>query len=110
MAAQLPADPVPVPAGGGSGLVESGRLILAGLAVINTAATAGTVQVLDGVDSKGQAVAAYAVAASGGLNPFLPTSGIVLEVGCYLVVTNATLSGAIQLIHLWRYPFTPPAE
>ena len=109
-AGQMPADSVPVPAGGGSGLVTSGRLVLAGLAVINTVAVAGTVQVLDGADAKGQVVAAYAIAASGPLNPFLPATGILLEIGCYLVVTGAVLSGAVHLIHLWRYPFTPPGE
>ena len=110
LAATLPADPVPLPAGGGSGLVEPGRHILAGLAVVNTATTAGTVQILDGQDSKGQSVAAWSIPASGGLNPTLPTGGILLEVGCYIVVTSAILIGGVHLIHLWRYPFTPPGE
>lgn len=110
LAATLPADPVPLPSGGGSGLVESGRHIFAGMAVVNTATTAGTVSILDGQDSHGQPIASFPIPASGGLNPSLPTGGILLEVGCYIVVTGAILSGGIHLIHLWRYPYTPPGE
>lgn len=110
-AASLPADSVPIKAPGGSQLIESGRGILTGIAASNSATVAGSFQVLDGQDSSGQIILPGQIAASGVAFAALPGQGILLESGCYLVVSAAVLTGALYIIHLWRYPgLTPPGE
>ena len=110
-AAQLPADPVPIASPGGTQLIESGRSILTGIAATNSATAAGSFQVLDGQDAKGQLALPGQIAASGAVLLDVPGQGVLLENGCYLVVTTAVLTGVLYLIHLWRYPgLTPPGE
>lgn len=110
-AAGQPADPVPVPPSGGSGLVKSGRAILTAIGIKNTATAAGEVDILDGQDSKGQLVVPIQIAASSSTFLTFGPRGIILEIGCFIVVTAANLTGSIMMVHLFRYPgLTPPGE
>lgn len=110
LAASLPADPIPVPAGGGSGLVISGRVIITGLSITSSAGVAGTVNVLDGADAKGSLIDPIQIAANGAVARAYSGRGVLCEQGVYLVVAGAVLAGSVYVIHLWRYPRTPPGE
>lgn len=106
-AGNLPADPVPLPAAGAGGQVETGRSVITGVNLINTATTAATVTLYDGQDAKGGQIAQYNIPASTA-SPFVfPNRGVLLEMGLFVVVTGGVVVGTAYLIHLWRYPFTP---
>lgn len=110
LAAQLPAKPVFPSAGLVTGLVASGRYLFKGVALNNTAGTAGTVTVLDGQDASGVPIFWLAAAATSPANsPFL-SDGILCENGLYIVVS--ALAGKITLwaAPLKHYSFAPPGE
>lgn len=109
-AAQLPANPQMITGQAGNKLIYSGRCILTGACVNNTATTAGTVQLLDGQDATGGLVAGGNVAASGITNVPVNGQGILCEVGVFLVVATATLTGSILIIPLWHDEYTAPGD
>lgn len=106
----VPADPVPAPVAGTGGLVESGQLALFGGSLQNTATTAATVTLFDGMDAKGGQVAIMSIAASSTFQLNLPRAGVLLEMGLFMVVTGGVVVGTLYVAHLWKYPFTPPGE
>lgn len=110
LAGNLPADPVPLPAAGAGGLVESGRNVITGGSLVNTATTAATVTLYDGQDAKGGQIAQFNVPASSALPFTFPNRGVLLEMGLFVVVTGGVITGSAYLIHLWRYPFTPAGD
>lgn len=109
-AADLPADPVPLPAAGTGGLVESGRSVITGGNLVNNATAAATVTLMDGQDAKGGVIAVLNVPASSALPFTLPNKGVILEIGLFVQVAGGNVTGTAYLIHLWRYPFTPPGD
>lgn len=109
-AAQLPANPQFITGQSDSGLVYGGRCILTGASMINQATTAGSFNLLDGLDATGGVVVATALAASGVGGPNLPAQGILCELGVYLQITTATLKGSIWVIPLWHDQFTSPGD
>lgn len=109
-AAQLPANPIPVPSTSASKLVYSGRCILTGGVFTNSGGGAGSVQLLDGQDNTGTLVGAAAVAA-GATSPItIAGQGVLCELGVYLVVTTATIIGSAWIIPLWHDQKTPPGD
>lgn len=106
----IPADPVPAPSAGAGGLVESGQLALFGGSLNNTAATAATVTLFDGMDAKGGQVAIMIIPATSTFQLNLPRAGVLLEMGLFMVVTGGVAVGTLYVAHLWKYPFTPPGE
>lgn len=108
--ASLPADPIPAPAGGAGGLVESGQLTVYGGSLVNSGTAASTVTFLDGQDAKGGLIATLSVPASGTFQWSLPRAGVSLEVGLWMVVTGGSVTGTLYVAHIWKYPFTPPGE
>lgn len=110
LASHVAADPVPLNSLSASGLLQAGQLVLRGMCAVNTATTAGTVTVLDGADAKGQPVLNIAVAVGATVNPSLPGNGILLDIGCFLVLTGVTLTGAVWVVNRWNYEWSPPGE
>lgn len=108
--ASCPADPVPLPAAGAGGLVESGQMAVFGGSLINTAAGAATVTVYDGVDAKGGQIAQVTVPAAANFQWSLPRAGVLLEMGLFVVVAGGVVTGTLYVAHFWKYPFTPPGE
>lgn len=106
-AANLPADPVPLPAAGAGGLVESGRSVITGGNLVNNSTVAATVTILDGQDAKGGVIAVLNVPASSALPFNLPNKGVMAEMGIFVTVAAGNITGTAYLVHLWRYPFTP---
>ena len=106
----LPADPVPLPPLGTGGLIESGQLALFGGSVINSATTAATLTIYDGMDAKGGLIAQITVPASGNTQINLPRAGVICEMGLFAVVAGGLVTGPLYVAHLWKYPFTPPGE
>ena len=109
-AASLPADPVPFGPISAGQLLQSGRAIYIGAAFKNTGTGGGDLQVLDGMDASGNLVDRITVAANGLARATGLPYGVLCESGIYLVPTSATLQGVLWLVHLWKYPFTPPGE
>lgn len=89
-------------------MVASGRFILAGAGLVNSATTAGTVTIYDGGGANGLLVAQLSVPASGSLPYNAPLHGVLLEIGCFVQLSGAGLTGAIYLIPLWHFPNTAP--
>jgi hypothetical protein len=109
-AAQLPSKPVPVAGQTASFLAFPGRAILTGGFLQNTGGGNGSVLIRDGMDATG-AVMAGASLAAGSLNSVnLPVKGILIEIGVYVTVTTATLTGALYVVPLWHYGLTAPGE
>lgn len=92
-----PARAVPFTGLAAPALVLSGRAVLAGLSVRNMGTAAGYVEVQDGTAAGGAPVAELAVPASGIASLAVPPGGIVLEIGCYLVVSGVIVTGAAWL-------------
>lgn len=106
----VPADPVPLPAGGTGGQVETGQLALFGGSLTNNATTAAVVTLYDGQDVKGGQVATVNVPASSSVQLALPRAGLFLEIGLFMTVTGGNVTGQAYVAHLWKYPYTPPGE
>lgn len=106
-AANLPADPVPLPAAGAGGQVEGGRSVITGGNLVNNSTSAATVTLLDGQDAKGGVIAVLNVPASSALPFTLPNKGVMAEMGVFVQVAGGNVTGTIYVVHLWRYKFTP---
>lgn len=108
--ASLPGDPVPMPAAGTGGLVESGQLILFGGSLTNAATAATTLTLYDGMDVKGGQVAILTIPASGNAPLSIPNRGVLLEIGLFATVGGGLANGTLYVAHIWKYPFTPPGD
>ena len=106
----LPADPVPLPAAGTGGLVESGQLTVTGVNLVNSGTAAATVTLADGTDSKGAPFATLPVAANTSATFPFPNKGVLLEAGLFATVTGGSVTGTAYVVHWWKYPFTPAAD
>lgn len=109
-AAGLPSRAMPITAITAGTLVMSGRAILTGGFLDNVATTAGQFVIYDNTSASGVQVAGGTVAASTISQLSLPVKGILLEIGCFIVPTTATLTGSVYLIPLWHYPQTQPGH
>lgn len=107
---QLPADPVPLPPAGTGGLVETGQLFLYGGSLVNSSTNASVVTIRDGADATGGFLAQVNVAASSNANLSLPNIGVICEIGLWVVVAGGSVTGALYVAHMWKYPFTPYTE
>lgn len=104
------ADPVPLPAAGAGGLVESGQMTLLGGSLVNSSTNAAVVTLYDGQSNNSAFIAQIPVPASSTVNLSLPRAGVFCEIGIFAVVTGGNVTGALYVQHLWKYPFTPPGE
>lgn len=109
-AAQLPSKAVPFNSQSGNFAPIGGRLIVTGLSWNNAATTAGTIAICDGVDAAGASIWQAPAAASSIGSAQIPPNGVLCEIGVFLKVTAATISGALLVIPLWHYDWTPPGE
>jgi hypothetical protein len=109
-AAGLPSKPIALPIGAVGGVVASGRWIVVGGTFINSATTAGTVDVQDGQGGPMQLVSRTQVAASSSATLNLPVRGVLLEIGAFVTYTTVNISGALLLVPLWHYRETAPGE
>lgn len=109
-AAGLPSKPVPVPLGSAAITVFSGRCILTGLTVTNSAASGGTLIVHDGLDTNGNPAVRLGIGANstGGYNA--PVRGILMELGVTVNPNTLTLQGSVYVVPLWHYGETAPGE
>lgn len=107
-AAQLPANPQAVTTQSANGLIYSGRCVLTGAFLNNTATTAGSVQLLDGQDAKGLLVAGAQLPAATITPITAPAQGILCENGVFMVLATAIVSGSVLIIPLWHDEYTAP--
>lgn len=105
-----PADPVPVPSPAGTGLIETGQMMLFGGSLVNSATVATTVTIRDGMDATGGFVAQVTVPASGNFQLALPRAGVIIELGLFITGLGGVVTGALYVAHLWKYPFTTVGE
>lgn len=108
--ATLPADPVPLSGALTGQLVATGRHILMGGTLVNTASTASTWNVYDGMDNTGAQIAQISVPAAGNAPLQMPASGVLCETAIFARYSGGLVTGSLWIVHLWKYPFTPPGE
>lgn len=106
--ASLPASPNTFTAQSGSGRLVTGRYVVTGYSGINAATTAGTIALYDGQDATGEFISAAVVPASSAFNVALPNQGVQTDIGLFIVVTTATVTGSVLMVPLWTYNVTPP--
>lgn len=92
------------------GLLMSGSLIFVGYSLQNAATTAGTVTFKDGQDANGPIVVEQVMAASSSITDTCGNVGILHELGLFMSVNGGVYAGAVWVIPLWRYEFTPPGS
>lgn len=109
-ASQLPAKAVPLVGQAAGTLIFGGRCILAGASVFNNATTSGGINLLDGTDSKGQIVALLPLAANSGFTADIAPNGVLMEIGVFVTVSTANITGSIYVVPLWHQRMTPPGE
>lgn len=109
-AATLPADPVALTGAPTGQLVGTGRHILMGGTLVNTATTASTWNVYDGMDNTGTQIAQVTVPAGGNAPLAMPASGVLCETAVFARYSGGLVTGSLWIVHLWKYPFTPPGE
>src|SRR5579872_2801413 len=107
-AAQLPSSPEQFLSVSASQKLLTGRYIVTGVSGTNAATTAGTVTLYDGQDNTGEIIVTKNVAASADFFIALPGNGVMVEIGVYLGVATATITGSVLAIPLTRYANTPP--
>lgn len=109
-AASLPSRPIPFVGVSGNTLVYSGRCILTGVTANNTNAASGVIQLLDGLDATG--VPAWQVHAGGTnqVQSILPNNGVLMDIGVFMEVSSATITGSVLLIPLAHYDMTQPGH
>ena len=108
--ASLPADPLPLSGALAGQILSSGRHILMGGSIVNNTSTAGSVNIYDGFDVGGTLIANVPVAASSSSPLNLPASGVLIEQAVFVKDTGTIVNGSLWVVHLWKYPFTPPGE
>lgn len=109
-AGRLPSKPIAPPLGVAAALAFSGRCIITGGWFNNTATAGGHVSIFDSVDGSGLEVSRFAMGASSVANVNIPSRGILLDIGCWVSVSQGTLLGAVYIIPLWHYDSTPPGH
>lgn len=109
-AASLPADPIPLNGALTGQLVETGRQILMGGSLVNSASVARTWNVYDGYDNTGVQVAQITVPAAGNAPLAMPAAGVLFETAVFARFSGGLVTGSLWVVHLWKYPFTPPGE
>lgn len=103
----VPAEAVPVANASAAITAWSGRGVLLGGVVVNTAGT-GHVSILDGQDAGGALVARLDWAAAGALQFNIPSRGVLLTIGAYWSPSANTFTGTLYIARINRYPKTPP--
>lgn len=109
-ASELPAMVLPVRSLSAGGQLFTGRCIFRGYSLANVATTAGQFAVLDGQDATGITAAISDVAASSSTYDNPAVKGVLMDLGIYLAITTATLTGALWIVPLWDYPHTMPGR
>lgn len=109
-AASLPSRPLYL-TGQATGLaLMTGRLLIKGFSLRNTATTAGQCDLIDGSSNNGNVFATNDIAGSGSLMSTFGSAGLVLEQGLFVNPVSGAYTGAIWVVPLWRYPFTPAPD
>lgn len=108
MAAQLPGQPVPIPAFTGTVTPFTGRCIYLGVNLINNSTTAGRITIYDGLDTTGSLADVAQIAASGSANPGTTAAGVLCEMGVTINVGAINCQGSVIVVPLWHYRFTAP--
>jgi hypothetical protein len=88
----------------------TGRYIVTGICGTNAATTAGTVTLYDGQDASGEIIATKNVAASSDFILAIPSRGVMTEIGVFLGIVTANITGTVWAIPLTRYNLTPPGQ
>lgn len=106
--ASLPAKAFQFLALAASELLLSGRYIVTGLSVNNSATVGGLLTVHDGQDANGVIVAEQGFAASSTNSQIVGTNGVLCESGVFLELAGGLVSGCIWAVPLWTYNITAP--
>jgi hypothetical protein len=107
-AASLPATPFGFAGISASRQLLTGRYIVTGASVYNTATTAGTLALYDGLDTTGQLIIVESAAASASQDLPIGANGVMTSMGVFLSISTATFTGTVWAIPLDRYNITPP--
>ena len=108
--AQLPAEPHSFAGVSVAQQLLTGRWIVFGAVVYNTATTAGSIAIYDGMDATGQLITVASTPASVSTDLQISGNGVVTTMGVFLHPTTGTFTGTVWALPLWRYKRTPPAE
>lgn len=109
-AAQLPSKIVPLNLITTNTSLFTGRCICTGMAVENTGAGAGIINLRDGADNTGPYFSVLPLSNNGSANLVFGTTGVLCEMGVFAEVVTATLRGAVFIIPLWHYGDSPPGQ
>jgi len=109
-AAGLPAKAIPINSVSASGQLVSGRYIVTGISLNNSATTGGLVTLHDGGDASGVVILEAGFSASSTAQVAVPSRGVLTEIGIYLSLAGGLVSGCVYAIPLWAYNLTPPGQ
>lgn len=107
-AASLPSKIVPLNNLTTSTGLFSGPCIFTGYNIDNTAGGSGACNFRDGTDNTGPYVAINRLPGTAGATFTFGNKGVFCENGVYAEIVTVTMRGAIFVIPLWHYDFTPP--
>lgn len=109
-AAALPSQPFQFVAVTAGQLLLSGRYLVTGITINNSATVAGTVTLYDGQDTTGTIALTQHFSASGTQTTPTVPNGVMCEIGVFMNVTAGNISGAVWAVPLSLIAGTPPGE
>lgn len=90
--------PVPVPAGGGSGVLFGGACLFGGGLVYARFTAAATFVIHNGNDATGTIAGAYQILANQAIVVTAPGMGVYFDSGLYLEMTAGNIQGAFWIL------------
>lgn len=106
----LPAIAIPFTNPPAGSIIYSGRCIVRGATIHNTDTAGHQFTLLNGMDSTGVVVGDFGPPASSRNVYSISDSGILCDIGVFLVASAATMIGSVFLVPLEHYGFSPPGE
>ena len=107
-AAQLPAIAVPFTGLAASIALYTGRCILTGAVVFNSATSSAQFNLRNGLDANGAPLWLTSIGASSRQQPVLPAQGVLADIGVYADLGAGVFAGSIFVIPLWWYKHALP--
>jgi hypothetical protein len=90
--------------------LATGRMIIKGYSLRNTATTAGQCDLIDGSNNNGNVFNTADIAGSSSATGTFGAAGLLLEQGIYVNPVVSTFTGAVWIVPLWEYEFTQASD